>query len=297
MNAIVSSAQLGSNPWGECTVTLRIAGNHYRIEGLSASQLEVVLNRYSAAVVDPDNDALNMTLYQASAASLALKPPLDEDAVVKSYARADLVEVVGVHFYAALSLKPGLEGKIWTDQEAGTDFRLSFENFFRLVVAYKVLNGGGLLLHSAGVMERGHADVFVGCSGFGKSTISELRQSEGATVLSDDMVALKMIDGRLHALAVPFTGDLDTWSQLDSCYPVRALIHLQKGPDNQLSNALTVAQTASNLMVCAPYVNADSYLVDGLLDCTLRMGEALPMRCLTFAPKPGLGQFLDASLS
>ena len=98
--------------------------------------------------------------------------------------------LAGWDFAARIELQPQFAATMWTPHLEGEMFESAFANIFRVVVAYGVVAGGGALLHSAAVAEGDLAQLFVGVSGSGKSTISRLALESGRAVLSDDLNAL-----------------------------------------------------------------------------------------------------------
>ncbi len=65
---------------------------------------------------------------------------------------------------------------------------------------------GGLLLHASTCVRDGVAYLFMGHSGAGKSTISELAESVGAFILSDDRTIITMEGGVPTAWGTPWHG-------------------------------------------------------------------------------------------
>ncbi len=158
-----------------------------------------------------------------------------------------------------------------------------FENFFRVVVAYHLFEQGGVLLHSAAVVNGGDAYVFFGPSGAGKSTISHLSFTAGHAVLSDDMNALRVTSAGVMVEKLPFAGDFgQTAGGVDGAYPVRALCRLEKGPTPALQTLRPAAAIAA-LLGCAPFVNRNPYRHDELIDQLQALNTRLPVRALTFA--------------
>ena len=67
---------------------------------------------------------------------------------------------------------------------------------------------GDAMLHASGVMLGGQGYCFVGASGAGKSTLARhLRQAHGATVLGEDQVILRYLDGRFWIYGTPWHED------------------------------------------------------------------------------------------
>jgi hypothetical protein len=59
---------------------------------------------------------------------------------------------------------------------------------------------GQLLVHASAVTMAGHNALFLGPSGWGKSTLAGLLRDHGHSVHSDDCVQLRLANGRFHAL-------------------------------------------------------------------------------------------------
>lgn len=76
----------------------------------------------------------------------------------------------------------------------------------RLGVHLSIVRQGGVLLHAAAAAFGLHAVLAVGPSGAGKSTLARLLVGAGATLLSDEIVAL-FPDGRVYG--TPFFSDYD----------------------------------------------------------------------------------------
>jgi hypothetical protein len=78
-----------------------------------------------------------------------------------------------------------------------------------LLLIHLLADGRGVELHGCGVVDGpGAGYLFVGQSGAGKTTIARLWQRErGATILSDDRVVLRKINGRFRMYGTPWHGD------------------------------------------------------------------------------------------
>jgi hypothetical protein len=88
----------------------------------------------------------------------------------------------------------------WVEIEGGRGFleiapEADVENFLRVVYAQLILRAGGLLLHAAGIVRGQSSFVFFGPSGSGKTTAARLSQEH--TVLSDDLVIVKIVNDRI----------------------------------------------------------------------------------------------------
>jgi len=78
-----------------------------------------------------------------------------------------------------------------------------------LIFLHRLAREGGLLLHACGVVREGHARLFTGRSGAGKTTLARLELARGGCeVLSDDRVVLwETSDGSFEVCGTPWHGD------------------------------------------------------------------------------------------
>lgn len=185
----------------------------------------------------------------------------------------------------------GFAGALWTPVTSGSAFTDLFENYFRIVVAYRLLVTGGLLLHSAAVADETGGYVFPGASGNGKSTLSKISRREGRLVLSDDGNALGIdrdAQGRPHVWieALPFGGEMRERPKPRGRFPLRRISALRKGPDNRLE-PLSRAQATSLMLGCSPFVNGDPNQTSRLLETIDTLLCHVPTSTLTFTKAGG----------
>ena len=149
----------------------------------------------------------------------------------------DAVRLAGPGFMGRLDWRSGLEVSIWTARGAGKQFLSIFEEALRVATSYRLLDEGGVLLQSAGIVLGGEGAVLcAGGAGAGKSTLSRLAMGAGLRVLSDELNALLPGDGSPRAGRTPFTGEVGRQAHLDrgeSSYPVKKVFRLEKGEKDE----------------------------------------------------------------
>jgi hypothetical protein len=278
-------ARPSGEPWGDERVMIRFAGHVYAWTGLSATQAAAARQRFGALCLPPDEEppaVLEINVFRAAAEDFFDGGRIWSFEFDLDYA-PDAVSIAGFHFMGRLDWTPGLRAALWTSEDSRLVSHSIFENFFRTVVAYHLFEQGGVLLHSAAVVNDGDAYVFFGPSGAGKSTISHLSFAAGHAVLSDDLNALRVTAEGVWVEKLPFAGDFgQTAGGADGAYPVRALCRLHKGADPALQ-VLRPAAAVAALLGCAPFVNRNPYRRDQLFDQLQALNVRLPVRTLTFA--------------
>jgi hypothetical protein len=189
----------------------------------------------------------------------------DEDYFYDTDYSASLVRLAGWNFMAALAWRPALGGVLWTRNPDELTAYGVFENYFRVLVAYRLLELGGVLLHSAAVVAGGCARLFFGRSGAGKSTVSRMAAATGGQILSDDLNAVVGEGDGLACQKVPFAGDFGRTRKGDELtYPICGIYRLKQGGALAV-RPLSPADALAALIICSPFVNHDPHRADQLL--------------------------------
>src|SRR5262249_46722626 len=145
-------ARRAGEPWGERQVSLDLPGGPYAVAGLSRVQAEVARERFGDLCREdaPEPPAVRGLLFRAPASDfLAVDTRRCEYAMDFAHGPRS-VRLAGLHLMARLDWTPDLSGALWTAEE-GDLFPGICENFLRVLVAYRLLALGGVVLHSAGI--------------------------------------------------------------------------------------------------------------------------------------------------
>jgi hypothetical protein len=301
--------------WGERELRLDLPGGPYRLLGLSPAQEEGVLATFPAsrgpapqppaAATDAAGDPpIPIRLLRCAADEFL---PIDvrgwDYGLDFDWAPA-VVKMAGLGLQGRLDWRPGrlgLAGALWTHEDGGERFPGVFENFLRVLVAYRLLELGGAVLHSAGVVRDGAAFLFLGRSGAGKTTAARLSLARGAEVLSDDLNALAIGGaggaggaGGCVVLKLPFTGDLGERRALRPPVPLGGLLRLAQDSVDALA-PLSRAETLACLLACAPFVNVDPHRRERLEQVLLALAAAAAPRAFTlrFSLSGGFWSIID----
>lgn len=177
----------------------------------------------------------------------------------------------------------------WLDVDGGKAFlemapEAEIENFLRVLYSQLCERAGGLLLHAAGVIRNNQGYVLFGPSGSGKTTAT--RFSLAHTVLSDDMVIVKMQGNKARVYGVPFRGDFPEAPRVNRAADLHGLFSLVKAPEHRVTTVaapLAIAQ----LSACLPFLMRDSQRASRALAICRQLNESVPVRALHFRPDAG----------
>jgi len=139
---------------------------------------------------------------------------------------------------------------------------------------------GDLVLHAAGTAVDGKGYCFAGSSGAGKSTlIASLAQNPSATVLGEDQVILRYLDGRFWIYGTPWHVNPDLCSPLG--VPLEKLFFLNRDASQPLA-AVAPSDGVTRVLQTAfiPYYRPEA--VSAILDHLALLAETVPFYTLAY---------------
>lgn len=149
----------------------------------------------------------------------------------------------------------------------------------------RLLRLGAVVLHACGVVLDGRGYVFCGRSGIGKTTMARLWRRQGATLLNDDRIILRLIEGEVRLFSSPWHGE--EREVRAGNVPLAAFFHLRQAPTHALKSlggALPSARLVATSI--APFYAADG--VARLLEQAEVLTARTPSYDLAFAPDPSV---------
>lgn len=285
-------ARAGGEPWGDLQLDLDLAGGPYRLSGLGDGQARGVRERFEDRVSATGEDAapeVPVRVFRAAAADFRDFDRTGREMTLDRRYEERAVSLAGWKLIGRIEVGPRRGAALWTSVAEGPELQGVFENFLRVLVAYRLVAAGGALMHSSGVVDRGRAFLFLGPSGAGKTTVGRLALEGGREVLSDDMNAvIRRQDGsgaRYEVERLPFAGDLGQTGARGDRWPLAGFFRLDKGPEESPARLepLSPARTLAGLLACCPFVNADPHRRDLLTAHLEEMLETVPAGQLTFS--------------
>ncbi len=157
----------------------------------------------------------------------------------------------------------------------------SLDSVLRILHSLILAERGGFLLHAASAICDGHAFLFSGVSGAGKTTMTKLAPSD-TTLLTDEISYLRPNAGGYSAFGTPFAGELARSGE-NCAAPVSALFFLEQGPENRIQE-LSSAEAVRRLMRNILFFAEDRGLVEKLFATACDFADRVPIRRLTFYP-------------
>lgn len=152
-----------------------------------------------------------------------------------------------------------------------------------------VLEDKGIALHAVGILKDDEAYVFIGPSGAGKSTVARL--SCGKTVLSDDLLLLKKVDGEFKVFPVPNWGDKQLGRRQNKPYPINSMYKLIKDKQVYLEKFSSACALADIFTI--PHVPVEYIPADGLLGTFAGLINCIPYYGLHFLPEPSFWNCIE----
>jgi hypothetical protein len=284
--------------WDDGSLLIDFIGGPYRFSGLCETQIQAIQERFGERCRIDDNiePAAETAVFQVPDNEFRTFDMRGWEMRIDFDYQPNQIRMAGWRFMARIGLMPNIQTAFWTPDDADIVATSAFENLFRTIVAYRIVELGGVLLHSAGVADETGAWLFIGRSNAGKTTLSRLSLEAGLTVLSDDMNAVFPNGAGFVTEQLPFAGDLGQTLGSGRRYPVRAIYHLEKGDHNTVTPVADHDRLA-RLMVCAPFTNTNPHVNAALLDNLDQMRQAIPGAQLTFSLEGGFEPLLEKPIS
>ena len=107
-------------------------------------------------------------------------------------------------------------------------------NALMMMYTFATSNKLTTLFHSSVVSLKGKAYMFLGKSGTGKSTHSQLwlKHIEGTELVNDDNPVVRMIEGEARVYGSPWSGKTPCYRNVD--YPIGGIVKLKQAPYNEI---------------------------------------------------------------
>lgn len=139
---------------------------------------------------------------------------------------------------------------------------------------------GDLILHAAGVCVNGQGYCFIGEAGKGKSTLaSALARHESVTVLGEDQVILRYLDGQFWIFGTPWHERIEMCSPIG--VPLQKIFFLDRDMDEEIK-PISPSEGITHILQTAfvPYYLPDK--IHLIMDRLSILGEDIPFFTLNY---------------
>jgi len=234
---------------GARSLRIRFMDECVRLSGLNEDLFIRISERYRPFILDEDGPGREIGFFRSPA------PFLEES---DGYLKLEESACGEDRFllsscFAGSWSQDGEKGRLFIDEGKGEAAALAgFENYFRWLVANLLVERGGFVFHSAGVVRDGSAYLFFGHSGAGKSTVCE--NSPGSGILSDDLVLVFPVAGEgYRACAAPFFGVMPQENKEPGSFHLKGCYRLRKSGEVR-KRQLTKAQAFGLIVPSCPNI-------------------------------------------
>lgn len=227
------------------------------------TRIEVEDRRVAAA--HPLVSSVPLTVHQAPRSLFRAIATAGWELDVAFHYDARSVRFASLDLAGELMFADGFRISCWVPEHRVALDHGALENVLRIATAYRALLAGGLVVHSASVIDHGKAALFVGRSGAGKSTLSRRARGQGLVVPSDDLnILLPAKSGGFDLTRSSFGGDAGPDLSAPERTPLTLVAFLEKGPKDE-RRAVGPASAIARLLACCPFVGTDPHRADTLL--------------------------------
>lgn len=161
---------------------------------------------------------------------------------------------------------------------------------YKLAMINLLAQGRGVMLHAAAVIEGGEAIVFAAPSGAGKSTLARLYSGkDGVTVLNDDAIVVRKVEGQYWAFGTPWCGPTSVCSPLGA--PISRIYAIEHAAEN-FARPIKKLDAVATLFARAfiPFYRPAG--IEFTLDFLAELGQSVPCYQLGFVPDASVISFV-----
>ena len=172
-----------------------------------------------------------------------------------------------------IKLEPNFEhGTISGDFKASTG-KIPYPLQYIDIVIFSnwLANFGDLLLHASGIIWEGEGYCFIGHSGAGKSTLArDLREEHGLTVMGEDQIALRKLDGQLMVFGTPWheTPQMCAYGGV----PLKKIFFLDRSA-SQIISRINRSDAVLKLLQTAFYPLYRPEVIGGIMDRLIELSD------------------------
>lgn len=166
----------------------------------------------------------------------------------------------------------------------------AIENFLRVLYSFLCVRNNGLLLHASGIVKDNKAHIFLGHSGSGKTTVCRL--SSGHTILGDDLVIVRAMNGVWRAFGTPFWIDVPEGAIANESAEIKGFFGLVQDTKVHFEK-LNRPRAVAKLTASVPLVYKDLALGKDLIRLCSHAVREIPCYRMHFLPDDSFWRYID----
>jgi hypothetical protein len=165
---------------------------------------------------------------------------------------------------------------------------VSIESFLRILYSLALVEAHGLVVHAASFIRGDRSYLFCGPSGSGKTTVA--RFSTDATLLSDELSIVRMVEGQAMCFGTPFRGELALAGE-DRAAPLAGIYFLRHGGRHAVE-AVKPGQALARLLPNVLFFAREADVTAEVFAIAADLVEAVRCFDLSFRPDPGFWEVI-----
>lgn len=175
------------------------------------------------------------------------------------------------------------EGMLYMANLLPADHLFSINNALMLLFTFNTADKLTLLMHASVTRHEGYGNLFLGKSGTGKSTHSQLwiHNIPGCDLMNDDNPVVQVIDGRVYVFGSPWSGKTPCYRNIKA--PVRSFVRLVQAGANRISR-MSVLEAYMAFRMSSSCMKWNRAMADGVNATIDRILQTVPCYHLDCLP-------------
>ena len=169
-------------------------------------------------------------------------------------------------------------------------------NALMMMYTFSTSNKLTTLFHSSVVSLQGKAYMFLGKSGTGKSTHSQLwlKYFEGTELVNDDNPVVRIVDGEARVYGSPWSGKTPCYRNVD--YPIGGIVKLKQAPANSIRR-MSVVEAYVALAMSISGMRWKKQMGDGIHDTENQLTASVPVWHLSCLPDQNAAELCRTTIA
>lgn len=169
-------------------------------------------------------------------------------------------------------------------------------NSLMMMYTFATSNKLTTLFHSSVVSLNGKAYMFLGKSGTGKSTHSQLwlKHIEGTELVNDDNPVVRIIDGEARVYGSPWSGKTPCYRNVN--YPIGGIVKLKQAPYNEIRRMKAVEAYIA-LAMSISGMRWKKQMGDGIHEAENQLTASVPIWHLSCLPDQNAAELCHSTIA